>query len=138
LGGAGAEPRDPGLGRRAGRRTPCARESCDCSQQSRAFGCLVGGDDGLLGGASAEPGQWAGSGKRQRASAFQGLRRAGSGVWLCAGLQGALRNRRREECGLNIDPEPAKVQAIKVDESAHASINSTRSGTTLSRSGFVQ
>jgi hypothetical protein len=33
---ASAEPRIFGLvGRGAGTRTPCARESCDCSQQSR-------------------------------------------------------------------------------------------------------
>jgi hypothetical protein len=50
-------------------------------------------------------------GKRWRASAVQGFRLAVSGVRLCADLQGALRNRRREECGLNMDPEPAKVQA---------------------------
>ena len=31
------------------------RESCDGSQQSRAFGCWFGGDDCLLGGASTEP-----------------------------------------------------------------------------------
>jgi hypothetical protein len=37
-----------------------------------------------------------------------------------------------------MDPEPAKSEAIKSTENARASINSTRSRTILSRSGFVQ
>jgi hypothetical protein len=39
---------------------------------------------------------------------------------------------------LNIDPEPAKSEAIKATENARASINSTRPRATLPRSGFVQ
>ncbi len=50
----------------------------------------------------------------------------------------AARDRRREECGLNMDPEPAKAYVTKATENARASINSTRSRTILSRSGFVQ
>ncbi len=39
---------------------------------------------------------------------------------------------------MNRDRDPAKSEAIEVTENAHASINSTRSRTILSRSGFVQ
>lgn len=42
------------------------------------------------------------------------------------------------ECRLNTDPEPAKAEAIKATENAHASINSTHPRTTFPRSGFVQ
>jgi hypothetical protein len=55
LGGASTEPRDPGLGRRAGRRTSCAGRAVMAHSSPEPAALLFGGDDCLLGGASTEP-----------------------------------------------------------------------------------
>jgi hypothetical protein len=123
LGGASTEPRVPGactedaelglsaprgLVRRAGRRTPCARESCDSDSSPEPAAGLLGGDDCLLGGASTEPRDprlvrrglvgWREYGT-SRARSLYGGRRAGAqrsqGAGSERGLVGALRARER-------------------------------------------
>jgi hypothetical protein len=87
---ASAEPRIFGLvGRGAGTRTPCARESCDCSQQSRACGWLV--RRGRFGRA------------RVRSLACPGL--FGGGLWGETCWQ--AHSVRGESCNSDSSPEPS-------------------------------
>jgi hypothetical protein len=134
LGGASTEPRDPGLGRRAGRRTPCAGRAVMAHSSPEPAALLFGGDDCLLGGASTEP-RGPGLGRRagRRTSCagescdgsqrVQSLRRAGGEGAMRVGWReyGASRSRgwsegwqahsvRGESCNADSSPEPSAAR----------------------------
>ena len=122
LGGASAEPRDPGLvRRRAGRRTPCARESCDApSSPEPSAGLFGGGRVGRVRGSvragrrtpCAERAVMAHSSPEPAAAGSEGtiacwvarVRSLAIPGWFGGGLVGALRARGRGDPSRS--PEP--------------------------------